>query len=372
MINLEPDEEQTEVGALARSIGEKVLYPAARDAEREGAVPKDVWHTVFETGLAMPVPEEHGGGGVPGPLAQLAAAENLAHGDPGIALAALWNGAAAMLIAEHGTPEQLAGLVRLATDPEARSAVAYHEGFGRGPGEYATEVHVEGDTVRVVGRKVGVAFAAVSDPLVVVGRDQVTGDVRAVLLTSADEGVTVDPSPGALALEAAQVGSVTIDARVPVSALVGGPGADGARLASTLQRLRLQTAAAAVGTAQRAVEYAASYATTRIAFGTPIASFQGVTFPLAEALMRIEAARLELVAATVAILDDPSADHEDAVAQAVGYALSVGAQSTRDSVQTLGGHGFIRDHPVELWYRSAATLSALDSDPARGAFQAAL
>lgn len=372
MIDLTPGEEQTEVAALARSIGEELLYPAARDAERDRAVPADVWHKLFEVGLTMPVPEEHGGGGIPQPLSLLAIVENLAYGDPGIALAAVWHGAAALLIAEHGTSEQQATLSQLATDSSLRSAVASYEGFGRSPSEYATTITVEGEVVRVTGAKVGVPFAAVADPLIVVGVDGATGAQRAVLMSADHEGVSVGGGSGALALEAAQVGSVTIDATLPVSALLGGPNADPVALTATLQQLRLLTAAAAIGTAQRAVEYAASYATTRIAFGTPIASFQGVAFPLAESLIRIEAARLDLAAATLTLLDDPTADHDEVVSQAVAYALSVGSQSTRSAVQTLGGHGFIKDHPVELWYRSAATLSTLDHDPARGAFQAAL
>ncbi len=61
-----------------------------------------------------------------------------------------------------------------------------------------------------------------------------------------------------------------------------------------MQQLRLLNASAQVGTGQRAIEYAAEYATTRIAFGTPIAGFQGVSFPLAEGIMRLDAARLEI------------------------------------------------------------------------------
>jgi alkylation response protein AidB-like acyl-CoA dehydrogenase len=372
MINLKPDEEQTEVATLARSLGAELLYPAARDAERDGAVPPDVWQKLFETGLTVPVPEEHGGGGIPEPLSLLAAAENLAHGDPGIALAAMWNGNAALVIARHGTPEQQLVLSRLASDPSARCAVAAYEGFGRGPTTYATTITVEGNQVRVIGHKAGVAFAAVADPLIVIGVDGETGAQRAVVLTAGTPGVMVADSPGHIALDAAQMSSIDLDVTVPVTALLGGPDADSLALRGTIQQLRLLTAAAAVGTAQRATEYAAQYASTRVAFGRPIAAFQGVAFPLAESLIRIEAARLELSAVTLMLLAEPSADHEVAVAQAVTYAMTVGTQSTRDALQTLGGHGFIKDHPVELWYRSAAALSALDLDTARAPFAAAL
>jgi len=373
VLDLHPDEELTEIGALARSIGSELLAPSARDAERDRAVPPDVWHKLFETGLTVPGPEEHGGGGVPEPLTLLPAVENLAHGDPGIALAAFWNGAAALLIAEHGTLEQQQVLSRLATDPGVRSAVALYEGYGRGPAEYATTITVDGDRVRLVGTKRAVAFAASAELYVVAGVDAASGAQRAVVVPAGTGGVTVADDAGRagrIALDAAQAADVVFDAELPASALLGG--SDAGTLTATVQRLRLLTASAAIGTAVRATEYAAQYATTRIAFGQPIAAFQGVAFPLAESLIRIEAARLELAEATLVLLEDPTGDHEALVAQAVAYALSVGTQSTRQAVQTLGGHGFIKDHPVELWYRCAAALSALDLDTSRAPFTAAL
>src|SRR5690606_31711517 len=253
-----------------------------------------------------------------------------------------------------------------------RAALALYEGFRRGPAELATTVEVDGDRVTVRGRKVGVPFASTADLLVVVGTDPATGAVRAVLLPNGVEGVTAEPFPGTLALDVTQLGAVDLDVTVPRAQLLGGADADAAALLATVQRLRLVTASAALGAAHRAVRYAGDYATSRVAFGKPIAAYQGVSFPLAEATMRIDGSRAELVDVTNALVDDPGADHDAAVAQAVAYAMSVGTQSTRDAVQTLGGHGFIKDHPVELWYRSAATLSALDFDPLRAPFQARL
>jgi alkylation response protein AidB-like acyl-CoA dehydrogenase len=80
-----------------------------------------------------------------------------------------------------------------------------------------------------------------------------------------------------------------------------------------------------------------------------------------------------VVFAAASRLDRSAADGcEEVVARAVNYAGVVATQTTRDAVQVLGGHGFIADHPVELWYRNAATLSALDFDPLRSTFEPAL
>jgi alkylation response protein AidB-like acyl-CoA dehydrogenase len=93
-----------------------------------------------------------------------------------------------------------------------------------------------------------------------------------------------------------------------------------------------------------------------------IAGFQGVSFPLAEAQMRINELRLELGEIAADLEGEPRADSSAAVTKLVSYAGEVAAETTRTAVQTLGGHGFIVDHPVELWYRSAATLATLDFD----------
>jgi len=368
---LQPDEEHEAVAELARSLAIEVISPAAREAEADRSVPKEVWTKLVGSGLTLPIPEELGGGGVPGTQTQLVAVENLAYGDPGIAMAAVWSGAASGLMAQHGTPAQTDQLRFFASNLDAHGSVAFHEGFGRGPGELETTVTVDGSTVRVAGRKVGVAFAATADPLVVVGRDSADGRVRAVVLSSSEAGVQVDDVPSNIALDATGSASVTFDVTTTTDALLGGVDADADALTASVQQLRLLNAAAQVGQSQRAIEYAADYATTRIAFGTPIASFQGISFPLAEASMRLDAARLE-IADVAERLELGVGVREDDVARAVAYASEVALEATRDSVQTLGGHGFIKDHPVEIWYRSAVALAALDFDPTRSAFEPAL
>lgn len=373
MIQLEHSEEHVELAGLTRSIADEVIAPAARNAEEAGAVPEDVWRTLFETGLTTPVDEEYGGGGVPDPLSLLTVAENFAHGDPGIALAALWHAQSALVVGAHGTDDQRRDVLpRLASDAGARASIALHEGFGRGPREYETTVEVDGDQVRVRGRKVGVPFATTAQTIVVIGTEPGTGAVRAVLVDPVSPGVEASQGPGNLALDATQLGTLDLDVTLPVTQLLGGVDADAAALEATVQRMRLLTAASTLGVAERAVRYAGDYATTRVAFGKPIAAYQGVSFPLAEAVMRIVAARAELVDVTNAVVEDPAADHTTAVAEAVAYAHVVGTQSARDAVQTLGGHGFIKDHPVELWYRATTTLSALDFDPLRAPFQSRL
>jgi alkylation response protein AidB-like acyl-CoA dehydrogenase len=370
-MDLQPTEEHLAVAELTRTIGLDILAPAARTAEEEQAVPDAVWRTLADTGLTLALAEEHGGDGIPDTVTQMIAVENLAYGDSGITMAAVWGGAAALLLSRHGSPEQTADLSRLARDAKARGAVALYEGYGRGPEEFTTTLRTTPDgSLHITGRKVAVPFAATADPLVVVGRDAETGALRAALVPGSDPGVTVEGAGRGLALDAAALATVSFDVTLPASAAVGD--GDGDALAGSVDRLRLAAAAAQVGTAMRAVEYASKYATERVAFGRPIAGFQGVAFPLAEALMRIQEVRLEVTEAAVLLDADRYAEAAPAVTRAVNYAGEVAAEATRTAVQTLGGHGFIAEHPVEIWYRAAAALAAIDFDPLRSSFAPAL
>jgi alkylation response protein AidB-like acyl-CoA dehydrogenase len=375
MADDEVEATRREVAELARNVGVEVLAPAARAAEEAGRVPDDVWQTLLETGLTVPVPEELGGAGIDDTATLMLALENLAFGDAGITLAAFTSGAAALLIARHMNSHDGDIVARLTSASDARATVAIYEPGGRGGTDFTTSVaEVADDQVRVRGTKVGVPLVGQADPIVVVGVDAVTGQVRAAVVPAGTPGMVVHPYPGSLGLAATASGTVTFDLTVPKSHLLG-TSDDAETLLNTVGQIRLGLAAIALGTAQRAIDYAAVYATERVAFGQSIAAFQGVSFPLAEAQMRIEAARLE-VAALADGLDAAdltlATDLAVGVGSAIAYATGVATEATRTAVQTLGGHGFITEHPVELWYRSASTLSTLDCDITRSPFQPAL
>ena len=373
MFDLDLTSEQEAVADLARDLGLSRLAPAARIAEKAAAIPADVRAALFEAGLTTPIPEAFGGGGIPDAVTQMIAIEGLAYGDPGITMAAVWDGAAASLIGLCGTAEQQqAHLPRLAVEADHPSGVALYEGFGRSPSEFTTTIGVDANgSWRVVGTKVAVAGGRNADPLIVVGVDPVDGRLRAAIMKGSM--VTFSAADRHLALDAAPISSIDIDVAIPESDLLGGAACPLGALERAVGRLRLAVAAAQIGTAHRAVDYASHYATERIAFGKPIAAFQGVSFLLAEAITRISAARLE-VRESAGGIDDPQTSApaiENAVSCAVNYAGKVATESTRDSLQVLGGHGFITDHPVELWYRSSSALSALDFDPLLSSFEPA-
>lgn len=371
MFDLTLSDEYEAIREVAAAVATNLLEPAARDAEAAATAPANVWEGLYELGLTTAVSEEHGGGGLPDALGQLMAFEGLASGDPGIAAAAAFNGHTATLLELCGSAEQRAThLPSLAGDPTRRTTCAIYEGFGRAPSESATTITREGQGWKVTGHKVGVGFATSADMAIVSGIDRVEGRLRAVVL--GPDQVTASNGSGTLALHVAQLGSIDIDTTVDASQLLGGVDADPETLARALSRIRLAVASIGIGCAQRACDYAAEYASDRVAFGKPIASFQGVSFMMAEARMMLDASRLEVWHVATHFDNEPTIELERSVTHAVNYAGHVATTATRDAIQVLGGHGFIEDHPVERWYRAAAVLAALDFDPTCTPFATAL
>jgi alkylation response protein AidB-like acyl-CoA dehydrogenase len=371
VINLDLTEEQQAVRELAQRLGTDVLAPAARAAEQDRSVAGDVRQKVLDSGLIRVAPESCGGGGVFDAVTQCVVAEALSSGDPGIALALLWDGSASVILSmAAGTDEQRSLLARLYDGAPALTSVALYEGFGRSPGEYRTTIARERSRWQVGGRKVAVSRGAEADSFLVIGIDPNSNALAAAVVEASAPGVSIEDDGPHLALDAAATATVAFDTTVERPMVLSGEG-NPAVLSAAVNRVRLLLAAANVGCAQRALDYAAKYALDRVAFGRPIAAFQGVSFLLAEASMRIQSARFETFDAAT-VVDDLGPGAEQAVGKAVSYSSATATQTTRDALQVLGGHGFITDHPVELWYRSAATISAIDFDPLLSAFAPAL
>jgi alkylation response protein AidB-like acyl-CoA dehydrogenase len=114
----------------------------------------------------------------------------------------------------------------------------------------------------------------------------------------------------------------------------------------------------AVGVARAAFEYARDYAKERHAFGEPIASRQAIAFMLAEMAIDIDATRLMAWEAAWKLDRNEDAIKEASLAKM--YADDMAISVTNNAVQVLGGHGYIRDHPVELWFRNGRGFATFD------------
>lgn len=144
--------------------------------------------------------------------------------------------------------------------------------------------------------------------------------------------------------------------RIPTENRLGG--LKGIRLNRLLTVSRLCAAALAVGQARAAYEYALKYAKEREAFGEPIAHRQSIAFMLAEMAMEIEGVRLQVWEASYRFDNREDATRLAALAKIAADKMVL--HVTDNAVQVLGGHGYIREHPVELWLRNGRGFATWD------------
>ena len=139
--------------------------------------------------------------------------------------------------------------------------------------------------------------------------------------------------------------------RVPAENLIGREGEGFRQFAQTLDRGRINVAALALGIGQAALDAAVAYARQREQFGRPIAAYQGVQFPLAEAATELEAARLLILNA--ARMADAEMPIKKEAAMAKFFAAEAALRACGSAVEIFGGYGYMREFPVERYLRDA-------------------
>jgi alkylation response protein AidB-like acyl-CoA dehydrogenase len=170
-------------------------------------------------------------------------------------------------------------------------------------------------------------------------------------------GLIVSDAEKNMGVKALETYELTLtNCRVGAEARLGGD--SGINFVRLLSESRVAMAAMAVGVARAAFEYACAYAKERKAFGGPIATKQAVAFMLAEMAIEIDASRLLVWEAASRLDKDDNALKESYLAR--NYAAQASVMVTDNAVQVLGGHGYIREHPVEMWLRNARGFSMLE------------
>jgi alkylation response protein AidB-like acyl-CoA dehydrogenase len=354
-VNLEPTVEQQALVTVIRELARDHIRPAARTCEEAGRPSDEVEEHLRQTGVAAPVPEEFGGQGTFDAVTSVMIAEEVAYGDPGVAFCVLGGGLAATVIDLVGSPGQRAALLpQLAAGAQGALLLAERDA-GADVSLVEAEARRHGDGRLLTGTKYGVVGADGHGPRIVVARSE--GSLGLWLVAPSTD---LMPQPeDKLGLRSARTFKVMLDG-TPATECLGGEEADPARVMLALLRAKLLDAGVALGLARAALEYATAYAKERTAFGKPIGSFQGIAFKIADRAMDVEAARLLTWKAAWAV-DEGRSDADRAVMAACGQAVATAVTTADDAVQVLGGHGYMRDHPVELWYRDALTLATFDS-----------
>ena len=351
--------EQEEIRRTCRDFAANEIRPislAVDEADTE--LPREIWNRAAEIGLtSFMLPERLGGGGMTDCLTACLVQEELSHGCAGIGNLITSNGFFAEPVLALGNEDQqrrwlepLTGkrppLTALATtEPDAGSDVA----------SIRTTARPSEDGYLLSGQKSWISNGGVADYCVVfatVAPGSGHSGVTAFVLARGDEGFNWGPPMRKMGQRAIVNTELFLDdVSVPVDRRLGQEG-DGFRgLMQTFDRSRVTLGASATGLARGALEYATSYARERVQFGKPIAEHQAVSFRLADMALRVDASRL-LVWRAARLVDA----HERAPAEAAMaklYASETAMWCAWAAVQTLGGWGYSREHPVEKWMRDA-------------------
>ena len=359
LFDLTPTQDQQMLVEVVREFAAERVRPAAADADRAAATPDELVATAVELGIwQLAVPPELGGfsedrSTVTGVLV----AEALAHGDLGIAVSILAPAAVSTALSLWGDADQQATYLPSFTgDDPPRAALAISEprpAFD--PFTLATRAARCGDGYQLDGEKALVPLAGRAELfLIAAAVDDAshggTGATPALFLVeSGTQGLSVRAEP-AMGLRAAQTGRVRLDGvRVPATARIGtGNGADNP-YATCVRLSRLGWCALAIGTGQAVLDYVIPYVNEREAFGEPVSHRQGVAFLVADLATELAGMRLATLRAASRAEQGLDFARETALARRLcsDYGMKIGS----DGVQLLGGHGYVKEHPVERWYR---------------------
>ncbi len=346
-MDLRPTEEQQSLVEVLHDFAASEIRPAARACEEAGEVTGPIRTALAGMGITG-VAEDFGGQGAFDAVTSVMIAEELAWGDPGVAYSVLAPGVVASVLQRAATPAQQAELVPLLI-AGGGAALALAE---RDAGADIFRMETCADGGRLEGTKYAVADPGPDGVLLVVAQGPSIWRLR----PGAAAGAAAEDKLGLRSARTLKVSLQGLEGEPIVPA--GGTGT--ADVVAALLAAKLVTAGIALGLARAAVEYAAAYARERTAFGRPIGAFQGISFVIADRATDLEAARLLCWEAAWA-LDGGRETASRLVMAACGAAVASAAAASDDAVQVLGGHGYMRDHPVELWYRDAMTLASLDA-----------
>jgi alkylation response protein AidB-like acyl-CoA dehydrogenase len=360
VITFQPTDEQEVVREAMHDFAEAAMRPLARDADEASETPQEFLEQTWELGLvSTQLPDAFGGGGEErSPITNALMLEELAWGDATLALAALAPAAFAFAVADHGTEEQQRALLPLfcGTRFHAASLALVEPGPLFDPARLRTVAEPKGEDGFVLsGAKSFVPLGSTASHFLVVARNN--GGRDAFIVPRDAKGLTVSEREKNLGLRGLDTVGLTLErVELPASARLGG--AEGCDVQRILDQSRVALAAVLTGVSRAAVDLCVPYAKEREAFGQAIAQKQGIAFKMAD--MHIETDSMRWLMWKAASELEQGLDATRACHQARDYAARQGMVVTDSGIQVLGGHGFIREHPVEMWYRNARTLGVLE------------
>jgi len=336
------------------------LRPLSQSVDAGVNPARDFYPKTAELGLTLlPIPEALGGAGVGrSPVSNALIFEDLAHGDMALALGSISPLAFVNTLLDQGSEAQREKFLPLFCSGEFKAVTTAllepRATFEPTAPAVTATASKNGEGYSLSGSKCMVPLGMDAELVLVIARLE-DGDAAAFIIEGTPPGMT-RTAEGNMGLLGAQLATLTFDkVQLPASARLGDSRFD-------LQRFidlgHIGICALAVGTCQAVLDYVIPYCNERVAFGEPITNRQSVAFMIADIAIELEAMRLMTWRA--AARAEMGLDFHEYAYLAKQFCSEHAMKIGTDGVQLLGGHGFCREHPVELWYRNLRAIAILD------------
>ncbi|MBW1812316.1 MAG: acyl-CoA dehydrogenase family protein [Deltaproteobacteria bacterium] len=364
MISFELTKEQELIRKTAREFSVGELRNVSRDCDENMEVPKKILDKAWELGLAnAAVPEEYGGIGMErSALTMVLVYEELGYGCASLASAIMAPSAFIQPLIDFGTEAQKKEYLPFyGGETFVPVSMALHEPqFTFDASDLKTTAEKKGDEWVINGIKRLVPFGKTAEHFLVVAKTGNIGfnGIDAFILPKDINGLSIDEEiEKTMGMKPLSCSRLTFDnVKLPETNRLGEEtGINGKAL---INSVRIANSAICVGLSKAVMDYSIPYAKERVAFGEPIAKKQAIAFMLAE--MHTEIASMRWLTWKAASLLDQNADATKATTLAQHYVNKNTMKIADNGLQIFGGHGYIRELPLEMWYRNARTLTVME------------
>ncbi|EOV4648704.1 acyl-CoA dehydrogenase family protein [Vibrio parahaemolyticus] len=362
-MDFELNEDQRAFADTAQQFSLERLAPMAAEWDEKQNFPKDVLREAGELGfLSLYTPEAHGGLG----LSRLDASivfELLSMGCTSTTAFMTIHNMVSWMVASFATEDVRAKYCpKLVTGEWLGSYCLTEPNAGSDAASLTTTASKKGDTYVLNGGKAFISGAGETDILVVMARTGEAGakGVSAFVVPAQADGISYGRKEPKMGWNSQPTRAVTFEnVVIPASHLLGEEGQGFIFAMKGLDGGRINIATCSVGTAQQALNQATQYMQERKQFGKSLAQFQALQFKLADMATELVAAR-QLVRYAASKLDRGDPDATTYCAMAKRFATDVGFQICDQALQIYGGYGYIKEYPMERYFRDVRVHQILE------------
>lgn len=358
---LELTENQLMIRDTIRDFAEKNIRPVIMEYDESQKFPMEIMRQLGELGfMGILVPEEYGGAGL-GYIEYALIIEELAKVDPSVALSvAAHNGLCTNHINLFGNEEQKRKyLPDLASGKKIGAWGLTEAASGSDAAGLKSYAAKDGDFWILNGSKQFTTHGTVGETYVVMAitnKDAGKKGISAFILEKGFEGLIIGKKENKLGMRASDTTQLAFEnCKVPKENLLGQEGMGFINSMQVLEGGRISIAALSVGLAQGCLDAALKYTNERKQFGKFLSEFQATQFKLAEMHTNIEAARMLTYRA--AWMKDNGIPNTKEAAEAKLFASEIAEKAASEAVQMFGGYGYIKEYPVEKFYRDVKLLT---------------